>query len=144
MLLKQTIWKVKFTKQYDRSNDTLTADTKMQFCTDSIMIVDIVVPNVIAFLTDGDEGNYVGGSKEGCRDGSSEYDNDDDSAESLDSKDDGGAANIAMEMMTRTLTMMAYFVITMTSMKNMYFNLMMLMMTKIMMMTGHMGWLGKQ
>jgi len=52
MLLELAIWKSKTSDQFSKN----TADMKMQCCTDSVTMVGIVVPNVLAFLTDGNEG----------------------------------------------------------------------------------------
>ena len=57
MLLELALWKMKITEQFDSSNDTLTFDRKMQRHTDSVTMVTIILPNVLSFLTDGDDGN---------------------------------------------------------------------------------------
>ncbi len=41
------------------SNILLTPKMKMQCRTDSVTMVNIIVPNVMSFLTDGDDTNYM-------------------------------------------------------------------------------------
>jgi hypothetical protein len=62
MLLEIAIWKSKITELFDRNNDTLTIDMKMQCRTDSVTVVDIIVPYFLSFLFDGDEGADIVGS----------------------------------------------------------------------------------
>jgi hypothetical protein len=56
MLLELAIWKSQITELLEKNEDTFTIDMKMQCCTDSVTMVGIVVPNVLTFLTDGNEG----------------------------------------------------------------------------------------
>ncbi len=51
-LLELAIWKSKITEQYDF--DLLNHIMKMQCRTDSITMANIIVRNVLPFLTDGD------------------------------------------------------------------------------------------
>jgi hypothetical protein len=55
MLLELAIWKVKITDQNDCFNTTFTIGTKMRCRTDTITMVTIIVPNVLSFLTDGND-----------------------------------------------------------------------------------------
>jgi hypothetical protein len=54
-LLELAIWKAKITDQYDSYNNTITIDMKMRCRTDSVIMVTIIVPNVLSFLTDGND-----------------------------------------------------------------------------------------
>ncbi len=54
---------------------------KMQSHTDSVMMVTIIVPNVMSFLTDGGECNFVHVSGDGNGDSNGEEDEDDDKIE---------------------------------------------------------------
>jgi hypothetical protein len=60
-LLELTIWKTKIFKQFlDQNNRLLTIGMlKIQWCTESVTRVNIIVPNVTSFLTDGDDSNCV-------------------------------------------------------------------------------------
>jgi hypothetical protein len=58
-LLELAIWRSKITKQTDKNNGLLTRDMKMECRIDSLSIVEIIVTNVLSFLTDGDDGNNL-------------------------------------------------------------------------------------
>jgi hypothetical protein len=51
-LLELLIWKSKIIDGFSLSNTLLTTEMKMQCRTDSIMMVNIIVPNVMSFLAD--------------------------------------------------------------------------------------------
>ena len=53
-LLELAIWKSKITERTGH-NILLTTETKMRCRTDSVTMVNIIVPNVMSFLTDGDD-----------------------------------------------------------------------------------------
>ena len=90
MLLELAIWKAKITDQYESHNNTFTIDMKMRYRTDSVMMVTIIVPNVLSFLTDGndcddafdsnneDSDDNYGNDEEDIDESSDEDDNDDD------------------------------------------------------------------
>ena len=54
-LLELVIWKSIITDQSSPSNIPLTTEMKMQCRTDSISMVNIIVPNVMTFLTNGND-----------------------------------------------------------------------------------------
>ena len=56
-LLELWIWQSKITKKFGPSNILLTPEMKMQCRTESLMMVNIVVRNVMTFLTGGDDGH---------------------------------------------------------------------------------------
>ena len=58
-LLVFAIWKSKITEQFVSSNLLLTTQMKMQCRTDSVTMVNIIVSNVMSFLTDGDDSHCV-------------------------------------------------------------------------------------
>jgi hypothetical protein len=58
-LLELVIWKSKIFDQFSPSDTLLTTEIKMHCRTDSISMVNIIVPNVMAFLTDGDDCDCV-------------------------------------------------------------------------------------
>ena len=79
--LELILWKTKIIEQFEKSNETVHAvDMKGQCCTDSLSMVAIIVPNVLSFLTNGNDGND--GACCGDNDGD---DNSDDDGDSLDS-----------------------------------------------------------
>ena len=57
VLLELAIWKWKITEQFYRINNTLAVDMRMRCRTDSVTAVTIIVPNVLSFLADGNNGN---------------------------------------------------------------------------------------
>ncbi len=93
MLLELAFWKSKISE----INGPLATKMKLQCRTDSVMMVIIIIPNVLSFLTDDNGGNYVvycdnyNEGNEGDDDSNNEEDNgdDDDSKES----DDGDEGN---------------------------------------------------
>lgn len=90
-LLELAIWKSKITEQlYDRKNDNHTVDMLKMLCrTDSLTMVNIIVPNVFSFLNDGNNDNVVVGWDEDYS--WMEWDGDDESSDSdEDGKDDSG------------------------------------------------------
>ena len=82
MLLELPIWKAKITDKYDSYNTTFTIDMKMRCRTDSVTMVAIIVPNVLSFLTDGDDGDDAFDSNDKASD--DKHGNDDDSSEEED------------------------------------------------------------
>jgi hypothetical protein len=54
VLLELAIWRSKITEQSGQKNDHLTTEMKMQCRADSVSMVNIIVPNVMSFLTDGE------------------------------------------------------------------------------------------
>ena len=54
-MLELAIWKSKIDEQCGRNNDLLTTEMKMQCRTNSITMNQIVVPDVMNSLTDGDD-----------------------------------------------------------------------------------------
>jgi hypothetical protein len=102
-LLELAIWKSKITNQTDGNIDLLITDMKMECCIDSLSMVEIIVPNVLSFLTDGNGGNsLVDGDKDNKSNGSKwDEDNDDsddgdeynDDNEDSDCDDDGDGDN---------------------------------------------------
>jgi hypothetical protein len=84
-------------------NVPLTTKMRMQRCTDSVMMVTIIVPNVISFLTDDDGGNDVvyGDDYDEGNDGDDNdyYDDDnneedDDDGEGSEESDDGDEGDV--------------------------------------------------
>jgi hypothetical protein len=71
-LLELAIWK----SRTDGNIDLLNADMKIEFRTDSLSMVDIIIPNVLSFLTDGDDRNDVVNGEEGDHNNGSDDDND--------------------------------------------------------------------
>jgi hypothetical protein len=51
-LLELAIWKSKIIKRTDGNINYLSADMKMKCQTDSLLMVVIIVPNVVSFLTE--------------------------------------------------------------------------------------------
>jgi hypothetical protein len=87
--LELAIWKLKITKQFGRRNILLTTEIKMQCCTESITMVNTIFPNVMYFLTDGDDSN-CGVDDLIDEEDEDEVDEDDDwSNEEDDNADDG-------------------------------------------------------
>ena len=87
MMLELAIWKSKITEQNDMNNDsTLTDDTKMQCRIASFSMVAIIVPNVLSFLTDGDDGIHLIGS-DGDSDSDDRYTGDDSDEDVIDDDD---------------------------------------------------------
>ncbi len=80
--MELAIWKLIITKQvvFGGSNGNLTYDIlKMQCCADSLTMVTIIVPNVLSFLTDGNDGKGVNvGNGHGNRNGNNEEEDDED------------------------------------------------------------------
>jgi hypothetical protein len=58
-LLELAIWKSKITEQFGRSNIFLTTEMKMRCRTESFTMINIIVPNVMYFLTDANDSNNV-------------------------------------------------------------------------------------
>jgi hypothetical protein len=58
-LLELALWKSKINEQYCQSDFPLTTKMKMQCRNDSVAMVNIIVPNVMSFLTDSDDSNMV-------------------------------------------------------------------------------------
>ena len=58
-LLELAIWKSKFPEQFNSSNLLLATQMKMQRRIDSITTINIVVPNVMSFFTDGEVSHCV-------------------------------------------------------------------------------------
>ncbi len=56
-LLELVLWRSKIIDQFSPSNISLTTEMKMKCRTDSIGMVRIIVPNVMTFLTDGNDGH---------------------------------------------------------------------------------------
>jgi hypothetical protein len=98
-LLELAIWKSKITKQTEGNIDLLTTDMKLECCTNSLSMVEIIIPNVLSFLTDGDGGNnLVNGDKDDNgfdskwdedNDNSDDGDEHNDDDEDSDANDDG-------------------------------------------------------
>lgn len=58
MLLELALWKSKIVEQFNWNKKTpLAVDRMMECRADSLMMVAIIVPNVLSFLTDGDDDN---------------------------------------------------------------------------------------
>jgi hypothetical protein len=65
MLLEVALWKSKIFEQFEGSNETIPAfDIKIRCRTDSLTTVVIIIPNVLSFLSDGDNSNDVVGRDE--------------------------------------------------------------------------------
>ena len=89
-LLELAIWKSKIIERTEGNVDLLAIDMKMQCRTDSLMKVTIIVPNVLSFLTDGDDGSdVVDGDEDGDSNGSDSDDPDNEGDED-DEEDDNG------------------------------------------------------
>jgi hypothetical protein len=89
-LLELAIWKSKITVQTDGNNNLLTTDMKMECCVDSLLMVEIIIPNVLSFLTDGDgDNNLVDGDEEDNSNGS-EWDEDNDDSDDTGEHDKDG------------------------------------------------------
>lgn len=58
-LLELGIWKAKITERFSSSNTILTTEMRTQCRTDSIRMVNIIVPNVMTFITNGDDRDCV-------------------------------------------------------------------------------------
>ncbi len=58
-MLELAIWKSKIIERTDGNIDLFTTDTKEECRIDSLSMVEIIVPNVLSFLTDGDGGNNL-------------------------------------------------------------------------------------
>jgi hypothetical protein len=58
-LLELAFWKSKITEQFSQSNILLTTEMKMRCRTESVTMVNIIVPNVVSFLTDFDDSDCV-------------------------------------------------------------------------------------
>ena len=56
-LLELMIWQSKITEQFGPSNTFITTKMKTQCRTESLMMVNIGVRNVMTFLTGGDDGH---------------------------------------------------------------------------------------
>jgi hypothetical protein len=70
-LLELAIWKLNIIKQTDGNINHLCADMKMKCRTGSLSMVVNIVPNVLSFLTDGNDSNdVVDGDKEDKGNGS--------------------------------------------------------------------------
>jgi hypothetical protein len=82
MLLELAIWKAKITDQYEYYNTTFTIVMKMRCRTDSVMMVTIIVPNVLSFLTDGNACDDAFSSN--VEDSDDSHDDDDESSDEED------------------------------------------------------------
>jgi hypothetical protein len=74
----------KITKQTDRRINLLTTDMKMECHINSVSIFEIIVPNVLSFLTDGDGGNNLVNGDEDSDGNGSKWDEDDDDSDDGD------------------------------------------------------------
>ncbi len=93
MLLELALWKSKFIEQmFDSNNDTITVGMLKQPChTKSITMVSIVVPNVLSFLTDDDQGyngDANGDSDVDSKSGNNNKNSDEDDDENDDKEDE--------------------------------------------------------
>jgi cobalamin biosynthesis protein CobT len=77
MLLELAIWKSKISERFGQNVDSLTIEMKLQCRTDSLSMVNKIVPFVLPFLTDDDGGSNVVNS-----------DDDDDNSDSDDEDED--------------------------------------------------------
>ncbi len=88
--LELAIWKSKIIEQTEGNIYLLTTDMKMQCRTDSLQKVTIIVPNVLSFLTDGDDGSdVVDGDEDDVSNGSDSDDPEDEGDEDEEEDDDG-------------------------------------------------------
>jgi hypothetical protein len=87
-LLELVVWKSKITEQTDGNIGLLTTDMKMECRIDSLSMVEIIVPNVLSFLTDGDGGNNLVDGDEDDGGNSSMWDEDDDDSDDGDEHED--------------------------------------------------------
>ena len=94
-LLELVLWKSKITKRFSQSNTLPTTEMKMQCRADSIRMVNIVVPNVMTFLTDGDDHDCVidnlsenEGEENEANDEDNNFSDEDDDNEDNDDPDD--------------------------------------------------------
>ena len=85
VLLELALWKSKIMERFGRNKYALVGCTKMECRTDSLSMVGIIVPNILSFLTDGDEGKHGVGCVNNDDDNS---DGDGDSYESLEDDED--------------------------------------------------------
>ncbi len=98
-LLEMAIWKSIITKQlvFGGSNGNLTYDIlKMQCCADFLTMVTIIVPNVLSFLTDGDDGNGVNvgyGNGDRNSDNEEEDDEDNNNYKNIEGEDEDNGVN---------------------------------------------------
>jgi hypothetical protein len=83
VLLELALWKSKIMERFDKNKYALVGCTKMECRTDSLSMVGIIVPNILTFLTDGDDGNH--GVDCDNNDNDDGDDNSDDNGDSLDS-----------------------------------------------------------
>jgi hypothetical protein len=51
--LELAIWKSKITEQHSPGSILLTIKTRMQYQIDSVTMVNIIIPNMVSFLSDG-------------------------------------------------------------------------------------------
>jgi hypothetical protein len=86
-LLELASWKWKITELTDGNINLLTTDMRMECHIDSLSIVEIIITNVLSFLTDGDGGNNLVGGEE-HKDGNSSM-----WGEDNDDSDDGDGNN---------------------------------------------------
>ena len=93
-MLELAIWKSKITEKIEWNNGTLTFDMKMQCRNDSILMVIIIVPCVLSFLTGEKDGNdvAVGGDGDsngaGNIDGVSDSDDDEENDDNIEDEDE--------------------------------------------------------
>jgi hypothetical protein len=89
MLLELAIWKLKITK----INGPLTTKMWMQYRTDSVMMVTIIVPSVLSFLTDDNGRNNVvyGENYDEGNEGDDDKDEDDDDTKEDNDVDGNGS-----------------------------------------------------
>ena len=96
-LLELAFWKSKITEQFSQSNILLTTEMKMRCRTESVTMVNIIVPNVVSFLTDLDDSNCAvdewsdeddGDEEDDDGDWSNEDDGDQDNGDDGDQEDD--------------------------------------------------------
>jgi hypothetical protein len=87
-MLELIIWKSKITELFGQSSVPLTTEMKMRCRTDSILMIKIIVPNVMSFVTDCDNSNSVANDWSD-KDDEDDYCNDDDwSADDDDYRED--------------------------------------------------------
>ncbi len=88
-LLELVIWKPKIIKRTDGNIDYLSANMKCKCLIDSLSMVEIIVPHVLSFLTDGNGGNnLVNGDKDNDGSGSKLDEHDDLSDDGDEHNDD--------------------------------------------------------
>ena len=95
-MLELAIWKSKIEEQTDGVINVLDADMKMGCRIDSLLMVDIIIPNVLSFIHGGDD-EYNDDNNDDDDDNGNSDDDDDSEEEDDDSdndddsdEDDGG------------------------------------------------------